>query len=460
MSSQPRPVNNAVSSSQDVWSSFRNLLEKKRMHRKNVQWYVNWVQQFARYVKGKRLGTCTLEDVTSFIEHLAGKDNIKSWQIEQVKNALFVIYKELFSASWALQIKQVHPSLHPSDAEAGASVPIEGPPSGILHKASHHPELDRTYKDLFETLRTEIRVRHYSIRTEQAYEQWIRRFLYFSRLKPVEEMKAADVRRYLEYLAVNRQVAASTQNLALNALVFLFDHVLKQELGTIGDFERARRPRRLPGVLTHEEANRLIEKLPGMLGLMSGLLYGSGLRIMECVRLRVKDIDFDRHQILVRDGKGQKDRITMLPKRYHVPLKEHFGSVRNLHQEDIAKGYGYAYLWPSFERKYPNAPKEWIWQYVFPSGNLSVDPRSGKVRRHHVHESALQRAVKKAAEDTGINKKVSCHTLRHSFATHLLESGYDIRTVQELLGHADVSTTMIYTHVLNTPGLAVRSPVD
>ena len=451
MSSQPRPVNNALSASLNVWSSFQNLLRKKGIQGKSAQWYINWVQQFARYVKGKSLRACTLQDVTLFLDYLAGKDNIKSWQIEQIKDALYVMYSELFEASWALQIKRICPS---------ASVPVEEPPSGILHKSSRHPETDRSYRGLFENLRAEIRVRHYSIRTEQAYEQWVRRFLYFSKLKPEEEMNASDVRKYLEYLAVNRQVAASTQNLALNALVFLFNHVLKQELGKIGDFERAKRPRRLPVVLTHDEANRLIDKLPGILGLMAGLLYGSGLRIMECVRLRVKDIDFEQHQIVVRDGKGQKDRITMLPKRYHVLLKEHLETVRKLHQEDLTNGYGNVYLWQCLEKKYRNAPREWIWQYVFPSGNLSVDPRSGTIRRHHVHESALQRAVKKISEDVGINKKVSCHTFRHSFATHLLENGYDIRTVQELLGHSDVSTTMIYTHVLNTPGLAVRSPVD
>jgi len=458
MSSKPVQDNNAASS-QDIWTAFRNLLQKKNIQGKNARWYVNWAQQFARYMRDKSLCACTLEDVSSFLEHMEGKDHIQPWQTGQARDALFVMYSELFRASWASRIKDMRPD-RPRDGGTLCHMPVDERPSGTLHKAMRYPEIYGEYKELFTDLRTEIRVRHYSIRTEQAYEQWVRRFLYFSKLKPVDALNAGDVKRYLEHLAVNRQVAASTQNLALNALVFLFDQVLKQELGTIGDFEKARRPRRLPVVLTPDEATRLIVSLPGTMGLMAGLLYGSGLRIMECVRLRVKDIDFEKHQITVRDGKGQKDRITMLPRRYHAPLREHLETVKKLHEQDLARGLGRVFVWPSLERKYSNAPREWIWQYVFPSGNLSVDPRSGKARRHHVHESALQRAIKKTARETGINKLVTCHTLRHSFATHLLENGYDIRTVQELLGHADVSTTMIYTHVLNTPGLAVRSPVD
>jgi integron integrase len=259
---------------------------------------------------------------------------------------------------------------------------------------------------------------------------------------------------------VERKVAASTQNQALNALVFLYEHVMGEPLGTVGEFTRAKRPKRLPVVLTREEVNRLLGALTGTYRLMAGLLYGSGLRLMECVRLRVKDVDFAHNQIVVRDGKGQKDRVTMLPQRFQQPLREHLTRVKEQHDKDLAQGFGAAYLWPALERKYPNAAQEWIWQYVFPSGRLSVDPRSGKVRRHHLHENALQRAVKETAVKVGLTKQMSCHVLRHSFATHLLEGGYDIRTVQELLGHADVSTTMICTHVLNTPGLAVKSPAD
>jgi integron integrase len=288
----------------------------------------------------------------------------------------------------------------------------------------------------------------------------MRRFVIFHQLKSPRELGPEAVKAYLEYLALERKVAASTQNQALNALVFLYEHVIGEPIGTPGDFTRAKRPKRLPVVLTRAEVNRLLDALTGTYRLMAGLLYGSGLRLMECVRLRVKDVDFAHNQIMVRDGKGQKDRVTTLPQRFQPALQAHLARVQEQHETDLAQGFAAVYLWPALGRKYPNAVREWIWQYVFPSGRLSVDPRSGKVRRHHLHENALQRAVKGAAVKVGLTKQMSCHVLRHSFATHLLEGGYDIRTVQELLGHADVSTTMIYTYALNTPGLAVKSPAD
>jgi integron integrase len=275
------------------------------------------------------------------------------------------------------------------------------------------------------------------------------------------ELGQPEVVAFLEYLAVGRGVSASTQNQALNALVFLYAQVLRQPLGTVGEFVRAKRPRRLPVVLSRPEVKRLLDALDHTtFALMTGLLYGSGLRLMECVRLRVHDVDFDYHHIVVRDAKGQKDRVVPLPERYREALQDHLGDVKRLHEEDKQRGLGQVYLPEALARKYPHAAQEWGWQYVFPSGRLSVDPRSGTTRRHHIHENGLQKSVKKAAQSAGITKKVNCHALRHSFATHLLEAGYDIRTVQELLGHADVSTTMIYTHVLNKPGVSVRSPVD
>ena len=309
-------------------------------------------------------------------------------------------------------------------------------------------------------LRTELRVRHYSIRTERSYVQWVRRFIAFHNLKSPRELGPEAVKEYLEYLAEVRENAANTQNQALNALVFLYDQVLNNPFGPLGDFAKAKRPQRLPVVLTIEEVDRLLAQLTGVKALMAGHLYGSGLRLMECLRLRVKDVDFAQQQIVVRDGKGQKDRVTVLPKRYEKQFKEHLEVVKAQHEKDLAQGFGEVYLWSSLSRKYPKAAKEWSWQYVFPSERFSADPRSKKIRRHHLHESVLQDAVKEASIKAGLHKQVSCHVLRHSFATHLLESGYDIRTVQELLGHSDVSTTMIYTHVLNRPGIAVKSPAD
>jgi integron integrase len=312
---------------------------------------------------------------------------------------------------------------------------------------------------LLDRVRTTLRIKHYSIRTEEAYVNWIRRFILFHNKRHPKDMGAREIEAFLTHLAVDRQVAASTQNQALNALLFLYRHVLQIDPGPI-DALRAQQARRLPTVLTKDEVRRVLSHLTGHYLLMTQLLYGSGLRLMECLRLRVKDLDFERHQITVRDGKGMKDRVTMLPQSTTAPLCEHLQCVKRLHNQDLAQGLGAVYLPYALARKYPNAEHEWIWQYVFPAQRLSVDPRSNTIRRHHVSESSLQQAIRAAAQAAAIPKRVTPHTFRHSFATHLLEDHYDIRTVQELLGHKDVRTTMIYTHVLNRGGMAVRSPLD
>jgi integron integrase len=313
---------------------------------------------------------------------------------------------------------------------------------------------------LLEQVREAIRLRHYSIRTEQAYTDWIKRFILFHRKKHPREMGGAEVEQFLTHLAVEGRVAASTQNQALSALLFLYREVLKMELPSLEDMKRAKKPQRLPVVLTVEEVKRVLARMDGQHGLMADLLYGAGLRLLECARLRVKDVDFAMRQITVRDGKGEKDRVTMLPQAAAAPLRAHLEKVRVLHEHDLEDGFGEVYLPYALDRKYPNAAKEWGWQYAFPAAGRSVDPRSGQERRHHVDEQSLQRAVKKAVRAAGLTKPATCHTLRHSFATHLLQSGYDIRTIQELLGHQDVSTTMIYTHVLNRGGMGVKSPLD
>jgi integron integrase len=305
-----------------------------------------------------------------------------------------------------------------------------------------------------------MRLRHLSLRTEQAYIGWVQRFAAFHPRTSLETLGAEAVRAFLTYLVERRDVSASTQKQALNALVFLYAQVLHRPFGELETFPRAKRPKRLPVVLTRGEVVALLGAMDGTFALMAGLLYGSGLRLMECVRLRTKDIDFEMGQIVVREGKGQKDRLTMLPERYRESLETHLERVRERHAGDLGNGFGEVWMPPALARKYPAAGRDWRWQYVFPSQQLSVDPRSGVVRRHHASERPLQRAVAEAARRAGLGKPVTPHTLRHSFATHLLEAGYDIRTVQELLGHSDVSTTMIYTHVLNKPGLAVKSPAD
>jgi integron integrase len=312
---------------------------------------------------------------------------------------------------------------------------------------------------LLDQLRNALRARHYSIRTEDAYVDWAKRFILFHHKQHPAQLGPAEVNAFLTHLAVQGRVAASTQSQALSALLFLYREVLQIELDGPLPLIRAKTPQRLPTVLTRAEVQAVLSHLAGEHLLMAQLLYGSGLRLMECVRLRVKDVDFAMRQITVRDGKGMKDRVTMLPTPTCAPLEAHLVRVRQRHAVDLAGGLGAVYLPFALERKYPNANREWAWQYLFPSDRLSSDPRSGLLHRHHIDESGLQKAVRQAAQRAGLTKPVSCHTFRHSFATHLLESGYDIRTVQELLGHADVRTTMIYTHVLNRGGLAVRSPL-
>jgi integron integrase len=315
---------------------------------------------------------------------------------------------------------------------------------------------------LLDIVRGKIRLKHYSIRTEQAYVDWIKRFiLHFDKQHP-KDLGAQHVEQFLTYLAVKSKVSASTQNQAKSALLFLYKEVLGLALPWLDDVEQAKAPKRLPVVLTKEEVKAVLHQLEGTNHLIVSLLYGTGMRILEALRLRVKDIDFARKEILIRDGKGYKDRVTMLPDALVAVLKTHIAKVKALHEQDLAEGYGEVYMPMALAKKYPSAARDWAWQYVFPSKRLSVDPRSEdeKVRRHHVQGQAIQRAVRQAVRDAGITKLATPHTLRHSFATHLLEGGYDIRTVQELLGHSDVSTTMIYTHVLNKGGRGVSSPLD
>jgi integron integrase len=313
---------------------------------------------------------------------------------------------------------------------------------------------------LEQSIRQAIRLRHYSIRTEQSYIQWALRFVRFHKNRDPREMSTPEVETYLSYLALHEHVAASTQNQALAALLFLYRDVLGISLPTPTMMLHAKRPLRLPTVLSRDEVRRVLAQMEGSHLLMARLLYGGGLRLMECIRLRVKDLDFDQRQIVIRDGKGAHDRLTVFPDSLRLPLEEQLRRVRQIHADDLANGHGCVSLPFALAEKYPHAQVEFGWQWAFPSESFSIDPRSGRELRHHVDPSGLQRAVRFAARRCGIAKPVSCHTFRHSFATHLLEDGYDIRTVQELLGHRDVKTTMIYTHVLNRGGLAVLSPMD
>jgi integron integrase len=313
---------------------------------------------------------------------------------------------------------------------------------------------------LLDRVRDLIRSRHYSRRTEEAYVYWIRKYILFHGKRHPQELGADDIARFLAWLATERGVSSSTQNQARSAVVFMYREVLRLELGAIEHVPRARSPQRVPVVLSPGEVRQVLTQLQGVPRLVASLLYGSGLRLQECLSLRVKDLDFDRREITVRRGKGQKDRRVMLPEHLNEPLRAHLESVRQLHARDLGAGLGRVVLPEALDRKFPNAGTDWRWRFVFPAGRICRDPRYGSPSRFHLHESAIQRAVTDAARRAGLSKRVTCHTFRHSFATHLLESGSDIRTVQELLGHADVSTTMVYTHVLNRGGLGVKSPLD
>jgi integron integrase len=328
-----------------------------------------------------------------------------------------------------------------------------GAPSGPVGPAPGQPRL-------LDRVRHAIRARHYSLRTEEAYVAWIKRFIFFHKKRHPIDMGVAEVNEFVTSLAVDGPVSASTQTQALSALLFLYRHVLEKSLPDLDTVIRAKRPGRLPTVLTRAEVRRVLGRMHGTPRLVATLLYGTGMRLLECLRLRVKDLEFGNNRILVRDTKGGSDRVVPFPIVARVDLPSWLSRVRRVHRRDLDEGFGRVFLPDAIARKYPGSDREWGWQYVFPAEHLSLDPRTQVARRHHLHETVIQRALRQAILDLRISRRVSCHTFRHSFATHLLEEGYDIRTIQELLGHRDVKTTMIYTHVLNRGGRGVRSPVD
>lgn len=409
------------------WEAYRGCAEENRVRPDRSPFYVRWAKEFDSFLQDKPLKERSKKDIEAFLTDLGKRQGIADWQVRQGEHALKILY-EIFLPRYA-------PERHAAVGSPGGHPPKEAIARTDGFRDRVIPcEVERQFPALIKAVKTEVRGRHYSYRTETSYLDWVRRFIAFHGYADPRGLDApTTVKTFLDYLAVDRGVAASTQNQALNALVFFYGQVLQKQIGEIEEFARAKRPRRLPEVMTRDEVQRLLSKMSGVTGLMAGVMYGSGLRLMECVRLRVKDIDFARHQIMVRDGKGQKDRVTMLPERFAAPLQEHLAQVKAIYAQDLAQGTAEVYIWSALARKYPNAGKEWIWQYVFPAKSLSVDPRSGKVRRHHINETLVQKAVKEAAVQAAITKKVSCHTLRHSFATHLLEARYDIRTVQELL---------------------------
>ncbi len=413
---------------------------------KEAHWLGVRMENFVR-AHQRRIESVTATDVCDYLERLMRNGQV-DWQVKQSLDAIGLLMRYGYQRedlmipalreAWGLRLNQ----------RVGISVPdIRGAAAGGVVSVS-------------ERLRRVLRVAHYALKTEKSYTQWWERFEKFSGDRPEAELGADEVRAFLENLAVERQVSAATQKQALNAMVFVFGQVLGRPLGNLGDMILAKPKRRLPCVLTVAEVDRVLAELNGAPSLIGQLLYGAGLRLLEALRLRVKDVEFDNGQIIVRDGKGEKDRVTILPEVICEPLLEHLRSVWRLHQQDLNAGGGRVQLPYALAVKYPNADREWCWQFVFPAQGLSKDPRSGAIRRHHLHETTMQRAMNEAVRQSGVAKPASSHTLRHSFATHLLESDHDIRTVQKLLGHSDVATTMIYTHVMNRPGIGVRSPLD
>jgi integron integrase len=446
------------------WDRYLELLHKQGIKPPADRWYVIRAEAYIKANAGRRLIEHTPADIHRHLSDLGRIGRISDWQFRQSVDAIQKLF-ELVGVPWLREVDwdfwrdsaRTLPTNHPTIARASSQPKLPSPPSGA---PSDQETAAGNSVTAIDRLVTVIRQRNYSIRTEEAYRSWTERFLAFIGHCDPRTAGAADVVSFLETLAVRGNVSASTQNQALNALVFFYDQALEQPLGDLGAFIRAKRPQRLPVVLTRGEVLRLLDQMEGAHRLMASLLYGTGMRLMECLRLRVKDVDFADCQIVVRDGKGQKDRVTPLPDTLSEPLRAHLEQVRALHEADLRQGHGEVFLPSALARKYPNAAREWGWQYVFPSGRLSVDPRSGAIRRHHRHENGLQKAVKQAATAARLTKPANCHALRHSFATHLLETGYDIRTVQELLGHSDVSTTMIYTHALHRGGQGVVSPLD
>ncbi len=370
---------------------YRKILVNQQIPPKAIEWYVQRAETFGKALPYASLHECTREDVQAYPDSLIRLNRLQNWQIDQVHDALRILCADFLTLSWARPWPVLSGNI--SKTSTLKKIKFRDVPNWI--------EMEKRFPDVLDRVKTVLRTLHYAYRTEQSYCEWICRFVSFYGMKNPQELGADAVKAYLEYLATEREVAGSTQRQALNAIVFLYNKVFERPLGDIGAYERPKRPKRLPVVLTGEEKDKILDKMTGTHALMAGLLYGSGLRLMECVRLRVKDIDFETRQIVARDGKGSKDRVTVLPEKYREELKEHLVGVKEQHTRDLSQGYGAVYLWPSLERKYPQAAREWKWQYVFPAKNLSVDPRSGQVRKHHANESSLQKAFKEAVRSAG-----------------------------------------------------------
>jgi len=459
-------------SESQFWTRYLDKTTAYGIKPDSVRWYVRHAEGYIKRFPDKRLKHHSAQDVVTYLNEKGRVVNLESWQYRQIVTALEILFS-LISVDWfnSFPWEQFRSDSY-SLPQFHATTAIDSDFSNDRILTDYLEKLAGTakgnisrvvtlYSNQMRAFLYRLRVKQYSIRTEQAYLTWFVRYIAFHRFNNPDNLTEDDISAFLNYLVMDRKVAANTQMQALNAIIFYYRQVIQKEIGDTIRFSRSKKPKRLPVVLSPPEIARLFREIDQpRYWLMANLLYGSGLRLMECIRLRIKDIDFDYRQLLVREAKGKKDRVVPLADKLLLPLRHQIDYIRSQHQQDLEQGYGSVYMPEALNRKYPRADKELRWQFVFSSSKISKDPRSGKYRRHHIHETVLQQHIKRAAEKAGINKRVNCHALRHSFATHLLEKGYDIRTVQELLGHSDVSTTMIYTHVLNKPGISVTSPVD
>lgn len=445
---------------EETWVRFRAALAQRGVEPRVVDYYRAWVLSFVGFIKPKRHPQAEAADVRNFLEGMANQGR-KLWQVRQAEEALRVFYESVEPVRWAAAWPpDLLEGLREEPSQEVGPAPAKGVRTRSFAGRSDRGPLPERYEGFIDEVVEALRVERYAYRTEKAYVEWVRRFLCFAEPESREEMTWAQAEEYFAYLTLNRRVSASTLNQALSALQRVFALVLKKRPGGTGSVQRPPRSQRLPTVLAREEVTALLEALPGKHRLMAELMYGSGLRVMECTRLRIKDVDFANRLIMVRGGKGDKDRRVPLPKACVASLRAQIATARERWEKDRAMGLEGVFLPDALAAKYPNADREWVWFWVFPADALSEDPRAGVMRRHHLTENGVQQVVKRAGLNAGLTKPVTPHTLRHSFATHLLESGADIRTVQELLGHSDVSTTMIYTHVMGRPGLVAASPLD
>ena len=442
------------------WMNYAAVLKQFRIPGSAIPWYQKHIQGFINDRPSVRLRSHTPESLQAWLEDIGRNPAVQDWQFRQKVDALRLLFAHFLKLDWALRFDW--DGCAGNAQSLGNDHPTVARTYEMIDKAVSDPQnpLGKAFPDIYRKFLVVMRLSDYSPNTERSYLGWINRFLVFHHRKYPFDCSEPEVASFLEHLAIKRKVSGATQGQALNALVFFFARVLEKPLGEIGPFKRPKKPKRLPTVLSQDEIELLFAHLQPGNALAIHLMYGTGMRVMECVRLRVLDLDFDYRHILVRAGKGKKDRSVPMPESLLPTLKKQISFVEQLHKKDLKAGLGAVFLPDALARKYPNADKELRWQYLFPASRIAQDPRTGMPRRHHIHQTVIQKSIKRAASQAGILKRVTSHTLRHSFATHLLEAGSDIRTVQDLLGHADVSTTQIYTHVVGRGGQGTRSPLD